>query len=744
MIHLPNLISDLALILGAGAVVTLLFKKLKQPLVLGYLIAGFLVGPNFNLFPTITDVKSINVWAEIGVIFLLFSLGLEFSFRKLIKVGAPASITAIVEVVVMLIIGYVTGSLLGWSKLDSIFLGGVLCISSTTIIIRAFDELGVKGRKFAGLVFGILVVEDIVAIVLLVLLSTLAVSAQFSGSEMLWSVGKLVFFLMLWFLSGIFILPTALRRLKTLMSDETLLILSIALCLLMVWLATVAGFSPALGAFIMGSILAETTYGGKIEHLIQGVKDLFGSIFFVSVGMLIDPGMLAQYAGPIILITFITIIGKTLSTTLGALISGQSLKTAIQSGMSLSQIGEFSFIIATLGMTLKVTSGFLYPIAVAVSAITTFTTPYMIGASDRLYNWLNKTLPPKVINAINRYSNKPQNVGNASEWQQFLRSHLLNTVLQMVIIIAIILLSVNYLLPYIQTTFNDNLVAKIIAVVITFGLISPFIWALAIKQPKRETIKQIWTQTRSRQGLIIFQSLRFALVIFVIAFLVGRFFTAATAAIVATAVLLGLVIMSKKIRAFYLRIEDRFLANFYEKENEEENVEDLSPWDAHMEKFEVKADWNGIGKTLEALRLREKFGVNIATIERGSKIINAPKRTEVIFPYDILLVIGTDEQLDKFRADVEVTSITTEAKKSEVTLWHYQVNEGSILVDKSIRESGIRERTRGLVVGVETKGKRIVNPASDLVIHAGDVIWIVGDKLRLLSIRRAEKANKQE
>ena len=742
MIHLPALITDLALILGAAALITLLFKKLKQPLVLGYLIAGFLVGPHFHLLPTVTDTESIEVWAEIGVIFLLFSLGLEFSFKKLIQVGAPASITAIVEVITMLGIGFVTGTLMGWSRIDSIFLGGVLSISSTTIIIRAFDELGIKGRKFAGLVFGILVVEDLVAIVLLVLLSTLAVSAQFSGTEMLWSVAKLVFFLMLWFLSGIFFLPTLLRRLKPLMSDETLLIISLALCLLMVWLAVIVGFSPALGAFIMGSILAETTYGSKIEHLIKSVKDLFGSIFFVSVGMLIDPQMLIQYGGPVLLITVITIIGKTLSTTTGALLSGQSLKTSIQSGMSLSQIGEFSFIIATLGMTLKVTSGFLYPIAVAVSAITTFTTPYMIKLSDPLYNWLNKVLPVKFINSINRYSNKPQNVGNPNEWLQFLRSHLLNTIMQMVIIIAIIILSVKYLLPYIQNTLDGNPAAKIVAVLITFLMIAPFLWALAIKQPKRETIKQIWTQTRSRQGLIVFQSLRFALAIFVIGFLLSKFFTTKIAVIVAALILAILTVASRKVQSFYLRIEDRFLSNFYEKENEE-NVEDLSPWDAHMEKFEVKPEWNGIGKDLQELRLREKFGINIATIERGSKTINAPKRDDIIFPYDQLTVIGTDEQLDRFRKDVELLTTTSEGKKSEVTLWHYQVNEGSILVDKTIRESGIRERTRGLVVGVETKGNRIVNPDSTYVIHAGDVIWIVGDKLRLLSIRRAEKTVKK-
>lgn len=741
MIHLPNLITDLALILCAAALVTLLFKKLKQPLVLGYLIAGFLVGPHFTIVPSVTDLENIQVWAEIGVIFLLFSLGLEFSFKKLLRVGAPASITAVVEVVTMLVIGYITGSLMGWSRIDSIFLGGVLSISSTTIIIRAFDELGVKGRMFAGLVFGILVVEDLVAIVLLVLLSTLAVSAHFSGTEMLWSVAKLVFFLMLWFLSGIFFLPTLLRRLRSLMSEETLLIISIALCLLMVWLAVIVGFSPALGAFIMGSILAETTYGSKIEHLIKSVKDLFGSIFFVSVGMLIDPKMLMQYGGPVLLITLITLFGKTFSTATGALLSGQSLKTSVQAGMSLAQIGEFSFIIATLGMTLKVTSDFLYPIAVAVSAVTTFTTPYMIKFSDPMYEWLNKVLPAKFISAVNRYSNRPQNVGNSSEWQQFLRSHLLNTVLQMVIIIAIIVLSVNHLLPYIQTTLNGNPAAKLLAVLITFLLISPFLWALAIKQPRRETVKQIWTQTRSRQGLVVFQSLRFALAIFVIGFLLSRFFTTTIAISVAAIILAVLTIVSKKIQIFYLRIEDRFLLNFYEKETEE-NTEDLSPWDAHMEKFEVKPEWNGIGKTLLELGLREKFGINIATIERGSKVINAPKRDAVIFPYDHLLVIGTDEQLDKFRNDVELTTTTTESRKSEVTLWHYQVNEGSILVDKTIRESGIRERTRGLVVGVETKGQRIVNPDSSHVIHAGDVIWIVGDKLRLLSIKRAEKTRK--
>lgn len=744
MIHLPELITDLALILGSAAVVTLLFRKLNQPIVLGYLIAGFLVGPHFHLFPTITDVESIRVWAEIGVIFLLFSLGLDFSFRKLIRIGAPATITTIVEVVTMMVIGYATGKILGWSNLDSLFLGGVLSISSTTIIIRAFEELGVKGRKFAGLVFGILVVEDLVAIVLLVLLSTLAVSTQSAGAEMLWSVAKLGFFLILWFLSGVFILPTLLRRLRSLLSDETLLVLCLALCLLMVWLATYAGFSPALGAFIMGSLLAETSFGGKIEHLVKSVKDLFGSVFFISVGMLIDPNMLVEYAGPVFIITVITIVGKALSTGVGALLSGQSLKTSVQAGMSLSQIGEFSFIIATLGMTLNVTGSFLYPIAVAVSAITTFTTPYMIRLSDPLYNWLNSVLPAKFIHAVNRYSNKPQNIGNDSEWRKFVQAHLLNAVLQLIVVIGIIVLSVNYLLPFIRSSLDDNPGAKIVALLITFVLISPFLWALSIRQPKRETIRQLLTQTQSKQGLLIFQGLRFSAAVFVVGFLVSRFFNTPVAVLATAVIIMLLFIFSGRIQAFYLRIEDRFLANYYEKDHGSEDEEDLSPWDAHMETLEVKPEWDGVGRSLTELRLREEYGINIARIDRGTMVINTPRAVEVIYPYDTLTVIGTDDQLDRFRKEVELTSTVSDRKPKEVTLWHYKVNEGSELANRSVKASGIREKTRGIVVGVETGGRRIVNPSSDYVIRVDDVIWIVGEKLRLLSIRKAEKAREEK
>lgn len=740
MLHLPHLITDLGLILGAAAIITIIFKWLKQPLVLGYLIAGFLVGPHFTVFPTVAEVENISVWAEIGVIILLFSLGLEFSFKKLLKVGTPASVTAIVEVVFMLMIGYVAGSLMGWSKMDSIFLGGVLSISSTTIIIRAFEELGVKGHKFAGLVFGILIVEDLVAIVLMVLLSTLAVSSQFAGTDMLMSVAKLVFFLVLWFISGIFFLPTFLRKAKKFMNDEMLLITSLALCILMVWLATIVGFSPALGAFIMGSILAETVYAEKIEHLIKPVKDLFGSVFFVSVGMMFDPQMLAKYALPVVLIIVVTIIGKALSTTAGALISGQPLKSSVQAGMSLSQIGEFSFIIATLGLTLKVTSDFLYPIAVAVSAITTFTTPYMIRISEPLYEWLQRKLPASWTSAIHRYSSRSQTISSSTDWQVYVRSGMVNTVLVSVITTAIVMLSSHYLLPYTRTRLGDNTWTTVIGAVCTLAFMAPFLWSLAVKQHRKDLVEKFVSQNKYRTGMLLLQLFRTAIAIFLIGFLLDRFFSPQIAFIVTVVMLLLLIIFSKRIQFLYSRIRTRFLANYNEREEQKAKKDMLAPWDAHIAEFVLSPDMPGVGKTLKELAWREKYGLNVAIIERGNMIINTPKRDQRIFPGDALFMIGTDDQLDQFKADMEAgKSLVAEKKPIEVVLEHFNVTDDSVFANKNIREGEIREKIHGIVVGIENENGRIVNPDSSYVIKPGDTVWVVGDKLRLLSLQKSKQ-----
>lgn len=735
MIHLDPLIIDLALIMAAGGITSLIFKKLKQPLVLGYILAGLLLGPHVSLFPNITEIKNVEIWSEIGVIFLLFSLGLEFSFKKLMKVGGSASITASVEVLGMAVIGYGVGHLLGWSVMDSIFLGGILSISSTTIIIRAFDELGVKTQNFASLVFGALVVEDLIAIVLLVLLSTVAVSQQFAGIEMLSSIFKLVFFLILWFLAGIFFIPSLLKATRNIMSEETLLIVSLALCLVMVILATEVGFSKELGAFIMGSILAETTQGAKIEHMIKPIKDLFGTVFFVSVGMLIEPKMIAEHIGPVLLITVVTIFGKGSITALGALLSGQSLKTSVQAGLSMAQIGEFSFIIATLGLSLNVISPFLYPIAVAVSALTTFTTPYLIRFGKPTYEWIEAKLPKRWLDAINHYSSGAQTISTTSDWQTIIRSYLSTIVLFSVVIIAIILLSFNYALPFVYEHIKNTDLGLGITAFITLLCMMPFLWALAVRGAFTPSSARIFAENRYKGPLLILYLSRVGLAIFFIIFLLESFFSMQVALVVMGLLACVFIIFRERIGQFYENIEYQFIKNYNDREEgeEEENKVRLAPWDAHMARFVVAQEAPAIGKTLNELSWREKVGINVAMIKRGQILIDVPTRNDMIFPGDELYIIGTDVQLKKMNAILRPAkeTIKDSERKADVSLHQFVIRKDSSLFGKSIRESSIRTLTNGLVVGIERDGQRILNPESTLVFEKGDVVWIVGESKRV-------------
>ena len=728
--HLYPLISDLGLILMTAGVAVLLFKKIKQPLVLGYLVAGFLAGNHFDFFPSIKDIHSVEVWAEIGVIFLLFSLGLEFSFKKLMKVGGTASVTALTQIICMVLIGYIAGQFMGWKKMDSIFLGAILSISSTTIILRAFDELGVKGKKFAGIVFGALIVEDIVAIVMMVLLSTIAVSQQFSGEELITSVFKLLFFLTLWFIGGIFFVPTLLKKAKNLLNDETMLIVSLALCLMMVILATMVGFSPALGAFIMGSIIAETTQAERIEHLIKPVKDLFGAVFFVSVGMLINLDTLVEYALPVAIITLITVFGKAFSSTVGALLSGQPLKQSIQTGMSLAQIGEFSFIIATLGMSLKVTSEFLYPIVVAVSAITTFTTPFLIKFSTPFSEKMEKTLPKKWVKIIDNYSSNAQAIRSVSNWQIVLRAKLIQIIIHSVIIIAIILLSSRYILPLVEQSKFGNAIAAIITLV----FISPFLWALSLRRVAVNEIETLRQQRRYKGPLIVLIFIRISLALFYIGFVLNNFFSPGIAFIALVTSIIVYIFFPKRLHALYNKIEKHFLSNFNDREitkqSKRQNL--LSPWDGHMADFKIANESNLAGKTLEELKIREQFGINIAAIKRGDITINIPIRTERLFPGDEINIIGTDEQVTLFKnyLDKHEFDVAETFEEEDIILQQFEL-KNRVCIGKSIRESQIREKTHGIIVGIERNGKRILNPESHWILESDDILWIAGDRKKI-------------
>lgn len=729
-VHLPDLISDLGLILITAAIAVLLFKFMKQPLVLGYLVAGFLAGSEFDFFPTVQDVNSVKVWAEIGVIFLLFSLGLEFSFKKLMKVGGTASITALTQIIAMVTIGFFVGQLMGWNKMNSIFLGVILSISSTTIILKTFDELGVKSQKFAGNVIGSLIVQDIIAILMMVLLSTIAVSQQFSGMELVLSVLKLVFFLTIWFVVGIFFIPTLLQKAKHLLTDEMMLIISLALCLLMVIFAANVGFSPALGAFIMGSIIAETTQAEHIEHLVKPVKDLFGAVFFVSVGMLINPDTLVEYALPVAILTLVVIFGQSISSTIGSLLSGQPLKQSIQAGMSLSQIGEFSFIIATLGTTLKVTSDFLYPIVVAVSAITTFTTPFMVKYAVPFSDFLEKKLPKRWVKRIKLYSSNTEEIKSESNWRIVLRSYLTQVIIHSIIIIAIILLSSNYLLPLVQDSRSGNIIAALITIII----LSPFLWALSLRRVAVKQVQILMEEKKHQGPIIMLVFFRIALTLFYIGFVLNTFFSAGIAFIAFLVAVFAYIVFPKKLHAIYQKIETHFLSNLNNRETRKENKRQstLSPWDGHMTEFEIARESNLAGKTLQELAIREQFGINIASIKRGDIMINIPTRNERIFPGDEISVIGTDDQVKDFKVflDKNEIEIPETVIETDIILQKLEL-KNRVCIGKTIRESGIREKTHGIIVGVERNGKRILNPESHLVLEDSDILWIAGEKKKI-------------
>ena len=527
MSQLEPLIADLALILICAGVMTLLFKSLKQPIVLGYIVAGFLASPNMPYMPSVTDGHSIHIWSDIGVIFLLFALGLEFSFKKILKMGAAPIIAAIAIIIGMMYVGSLAGGLFGWSDMDCIYLGGMLAMSSTTIIFKAFDDMKLRQERFAGLVLSVLIIEDILAIVLMVMLSTLAISKEFEGTQMLQSILQLGFFLILWFVVGIYLIPLFLRKAKPLMNEETMLITSLALCFGMVVFASAVGFSAAFGAFVMGSILSETVEGETIEHLVAPVKNLFGAIFFVSVGMMVDVNLIIEYIVPILCIVVAIMLGQTILSTGAFLISGQSLKTSMQCSFSLTQIGEFAFILATLGTSLHVTSDFLYPIVVAVSVFTTFTTPYMIRLAEPAYNVVARILPAKWIEKLE--SNTTENAEETENdeirelWKTEFRRYILIILINFVLCVAAIAIMYYYGAPVIYGLLPEPW-SGIVTAFVTLSICGPFLWALMRRGGNSDNVNRLWYEggRMERIKITAFGILRLGIGAAFIAYIIGN------------------------------------------------------------------------------------------------------------------------------------------------------------------------------------------------------------------------------
>lgn len=749
MANIPFLVKDLALILMVAGIVTIIFKKLKQPLVLGYIVAGFLVSPHMPYTMSVIDETDIKTWADIGVIFTLFSLGLDFSFKKIVKMGASPIIATVVIVFAMMMLGISIGHGFGWSKMDCIFLGGMLAMSSTTIIYKAFDDMGLRQQKFAGMVMSVLILEDILAIVMMVMLSAIAGGNNPDGEQMIGSVIKIAFFLVLWFIVGIFAIPLFLRSVRKLINNETLLIVALGLCCGMAVLSTKVGFSSAFGAFVMGSILAETIEAEKIIKLVEPVKNLFGAIFFVSVGMLVDPKILIEYAIPILALVGSILIGQAIFGTFGFMLGGESLKSAMRCGFSMAQIGEFSFIIASLGLSLGVISNYLYPVVVAVSVITTFLTPYMIRLATPTYQVMEKHLPKRLINILNHFAMSHPSTTQQSKWKSLLRQMLINTVAYSILTAAVIALMFTFVLPFTRSLFPGwklHWYANAITGILTLVLIAPFLRAIIMKKNHSNEWKRLWVESSiNRIPLLFTIVVRFVIALAFIFYICNYLtrFTNALMIIIGIAVV-SLMIASRWTKKRSIKMERLFIHNLRSRDIMAQVNGEKKPLyeghlldrDIHIGDFDVPEDSSWGGKTLKELHLRERFGVDMSSIMRGSQRLNIPNGDTVIFPGDKLQVIGNDDQLQKFATALSTDLIPEdlEIEKREMKLRQLIISGKSEFCGKSLLESGIRDKYNCMVVGLEEGQENLTKIAPTRTFEKGDILWIVGEESDLQKI----------
>jgi CPA2 family monovalent cation:H+ antiporter-2 len=732
--HFPALIQDLAVILGVAAVVTFVFRLIRQPVVLGYIIAGVIVGPHTPAVFSVSDTANIKVWAELGVVFLMFGLGLEFSFRRLTKVGVSAGITATIQIVAMMGLGIVAGNALGFTKMDAVFIGCMISISSTTIIIKALEELKLNTKRFAELVYGILIVEDLAAILMLVALTNIATRSEVSAMDLLLAGGRLSIVVAVWFVVGMFLVPKLVRLVSKVGDDEMLTVVATSLCLLLVALAANFHYSVALGAFIMGSILAESSEVKRIEHLVRPLKDIFGAVFFVSVGMLLDPISMASHWHTIAILSSIIIVGKLATVIFGAFATGQTMRTAVQTGFSMAQIGEFSFIIASLGLAYEVISPSIYPVIVATSIVTTFTTPYLIRFAVPFAETLEQNLPARIKSIMGNYVAWVQRRTLTNERRKAATRGIIKWLLNAVLVIAIFTIGATRLVPVAEKYALSKSVAISAAWFVCFMMSTPSIWAMmnafrefgAIGRPKRRI---------SVANARITSSI---MTIGLLGLVSAEFFPAFETLLVTLGICsLFLILFRRRIGTYYRWLELQFRSEFRADlgvSNRENVIKRLAPWDAHLVEVKVPATSSIVGKTLHSLNLREHYGLNIVVISRDEIDLIAPKASEILYPGDKLLCFATDAQIDRFKTDIAGSKAahrraleTSEAYE----LKRFRVNGESTLNGSSIRTSGVRERYDCMVVGLERGSERIISPVSTHKLIEGDVLWIVGDEIKL-------------
>ena len=753
MSELPHLIKDLALILVVAGIVTIIFKRLKQPLVLGYVVAGFLVSPNMPYTMSVVDIADIHTWADIGVMFLLFSLGLDFSFKKILKMGSSPIIATCAIVFCMMALGMIVGHSFGWGRMDCIFLGGMLAMSSTTIIYKAFDDLGLRQQRFASMVMSVLILEDMLAIVMMVMLSALASGANLDGGQMVGSVVRIGFFLVLWFVVGIFAIPWLLRSSRTLINNETLLIIALGLCCAMAVISTKVGFSSAFGAFVMGSILAETVEAEKIIKLVEPVKNLFGAVFFVSVGMLVDPKILVDYSVPIMVLVLTILVGQAVFGSFGFLISGQSLKSAMQCGFSMAQIGEFSFIIASLGLSLGVIGNFLYPVVVAVSVITTFLTPYMIRLSTPAYNRLEKRLPKNIIHMLNELAISHPSAAPHGNWRSLVVQLTKIVVIYSILSIAVIALMFTVALVPLRQML-PHWWANAVCGLATVLFISPFLRAMVMKKNHSEEFKQLWNESRMNHAALIATMVVRFIIAMMFVFYICNYLTRFTNAvmIVIAVVVVMLMVLSRRLKRRSIRMERMFLLNLRSRDIKAQVYGHKRPLyaghlldrDIHISDFDVPEDSLWAGKTLEELQLRSKFGVNVSSILRGRQRINIPSGDDRIYPCDKIQVIGSDDQMTALSKALKnnLHPEDPNIEKREMKLRQLVISEDGQFFGKTLSECGIRDIYDCMVVGMEEGEENLSMLAPNQRFYKDDTIWVVGEKENLERLMEANRTRK--
>ena len=746
MSELPSLVKDLALILVVAGIVTLVFKRLKQPLVLGYIVAGFLVSPHMPYLMSVVDKADIQTWADIGVIFLLFSLGLDFSVKKILRTGAAPVIAACTIIFCMMALGVIVGYGFGWKEMDCIFLGGMLAMSSTTIIYKAFSDMGLTQKGFASTVMSVLILEDILAIVMMVMLSTLASGASPDGVQVVGSILKIGFFLVLWFVVGLFVIPLFLRSVRKILNNETLLVVALGLCCLMAVVSTQVGFSAAFGAFVMGSILAETVEADKIIRLVDPVKNLFGAVFFVSVGMLVNPKILAGYAVPILLLVLAILAGQAVFGTLGYLLGGQTLKNAMRCGFSMAQVGEFAFIIASLGLSLHVISDFLYPVVVAVSVITTFLTPYMIRAAEPCYDIVIRFLPKRWVRRLTHIQTgaSPGNTAADSLWKVLARKMLINTLVYGILSSAVIAIMFSTVLPVcrlfsVEWT-GSHWAGNAVCGFLTVAFVSPFLRSIVMKQNHSEAFKALWTGRRiNRLPLIATILARVVIAVSFIFYICNYLTRFQNALMIAIAVgILVLMILSRRLKKRSITLERLFIQNLRSRDINAQLqgkkkplfADHLIDRDIHIANLELPDDSLWAGRTLRSLQLRNRFGVHVSSILRGTHRMNIPNGNTILFPGDKLQAIGDDEQLTLFShaMKAELQPEDTDIEKHEMKLRCFTVSKTSPFIGKTLRDRGIRDKYNCMVVGVDEGQKNLTLITPSRCLQAGDVLWVVGEQ----------------